>query len=425
MELALNFRGFSGLLIKRPKNFLGDFFAHLHYHFIPHHSNNYHPHIFSARMTSLFAALLLSVKVFSLAFLSLSPADSALSSAITSPNIISLTNQSRSEFGISELKENSLLSLAAQKKADSMAAEGYFSHNSPDGRQPWDFIKEQNYRYLMAGENLAVNFTEAENVEEAWMNSPGHKANILNKNFKEIGIGIAQGQYLGKTTTFVVQMFGLPAEEPIVLADKPTVVQTSEIPMPALPLTQKIIQPQKVAGESAYFSKEAKSLGGSEIKITEAKIVNNNTNLAVSASLSGAVVKVYLMFNDKAAMLSPKGDGLWEANLPASALGSQPEELVLRAFDIQGASVSKEVAGYSPSAILSYGPKESQNAGTSLVFGKSLDLNSFQHNFYLLFAAAILTCLILAIAIKRHVQHIAVVANGSFVAILAMLLWLG
>ena len=408
MESALSFTGFSGMVIKRPKAFLGDFFAHLHYHFIPHHSNNYHPHIFSGRMTSLFAALLLSVKVFSLAFLSLSPAAPALSSAITQANIISLTNQSRTEFGISELKSSPFLSLAAQKKADNMAAEGYFSHTSPDGRQPWDFIKEQDYKYLMAGENLAVNFTEAENVEEAWMNSPGHKANILNKNFKEIGIGIAQGQYLGKTTTFVVQMFGLPAKEPIVLAEKPTVVQISAVPTPIL------------AAENKKSVSPAVTL-----QITEAKLINNNSSLAVSANLSDSAVKVFLQFAGRAAMLSPKGNGVWEATLPPSALGSQSTELVLKAFDMQGTSVSKEVAAYSPNALLSYGPKAVSTSGSTVVFGKNLDVYNFQHNFYLLFAAAMLTCLILAVAIRRHVQHIAVVANGSFVAILAMLLWLG
>ena len=139
---------------------------HLCDHFIPHARNNYHPHMLGHRALALFSGLLVAVKIFTLTAATLAPVIPAFSSAITVENIISLTNASRSEMQLSNLSESSILDKAAQAKADDMLAKGYFSHNTPDGKTPWDFIVSAGYNYLSAGENLAVNFTEAENVEQ-------------------------------------------------------------------------------------------------------------------------------------------------------------------------------------------------------------------------------------------------------------------
>ena len=167
------------------------FGRHLYDHVVPSHRNNYHPHILGHRSLALISILLVTVKIFSLSVLAFGAVDTASSAAITTENIISLTNESRLAYGLAALSENQQLKAAAQAKAEDMLAKGYFAHNTPDGKTPWDFIVSAGYTYLQAGENLAVNFLDAEDVEAAWMNSPGHKANILNKHFQEIGIGIA------------------------------------------------------------------------------------------------------------------------------------------------------------------------------------------------------------------------------------------
>ena len=208
MEYVLNIIGVPSYGLKRAFAPLGVFGRHLQNHFIPHPRNNYHPHILGHRALALFSVLLLSAKIFTIALLAWGPIAPAFSSAITEPNIINLTNQSRVQYGEAALTENSELDKAAQAKADDMLARGYFAHVTPDGRTPWSFITAAGYNYLMAGENLAVNFTEAEDVETAWMNSPGHRANILNKDFVEIGIGVSQGQYEGHNAIFVVQELG-------------------------------------------------------------------------------------------------------------------------------------------------------------------------------------------------------------------------
>ncbi len=188
---------------------------HLRDHFVPDARNNYTPHVLRHRTLSLYAGLMLSVKLLSLFSLDLLPQNKAHSSSITSANILELTNYSRNAYGLKNLRANAMLSKAAQEKAKNMLSEQYFSHNSPYGQTPWDFIKAQGYRYIIAGENLAINFYDSESLENAWMNSPGHKANILNKDFEDIGIGMAQGTYKGVKAVFVVQMFGASAEQNI------------------------------------------------------------------------------------------------------------------------------------------------------------------------------------------------------------------
>jgi uncharacterized protein YkwD len=131
-------------------------------------------------------------------------------SAIYGSVLISLTNQNRVAANLSELKVNPVLEKAAQMKADDMAAKGYFAHNTPEGFTPWYWFDKAGYNYVYAGENLAVNFENSEDVETAWMNSRGHFLNIMNPKFTEIGIATSTGIYKGRTAIFVVQMFGAP-----------------------------------------------------------------------------------------------------------------------------------------------------------------------------------------------------------------------
>ncbi len=130
--------------------------------------------------------------------------------AIYSNVLVLLTNKERAAQNISELKVNPLLEKAAQMKADDMASKGYFAHNTPEGKTPWYWISQAGYKYIFAGENLAVNFVDSEDVQKAWIASPGHKSNILNPKYTEIGIATSTGIYKGKSAIFVVQMFGAP-----------------------------------------------------------------------------------------------------------------------------------------------------------------------------------------------------------------------
>lgn len=132
---------------------------------------------------------------------------------VLSGALVDFTNQDRKLKDISDLKVNPLLAQAAELKAKDMVEKGYFAHESPEGHSPWYWLDQVGYDFSYAGENLAVNFDESIDVNEAWLNSPKHKENIMNGNFTEIGIAVIDGMYKGKMTTFVVQFFGKPAKK--------------------------------------------------------------------------------------------------------------------------------------------------------------------------------------------------------------------
>lgn len=159
---------------------------------------------------------------------------------IISSAIIDGTNENRQENNLNNLKQNSVLELAAKAKAEDMASKGYFAHNSPDGQTPWYWLKNAGYNYAYGGENLAINFFDSKDVIDAWMRSPAHKANILNENFTEIGIATAEGIYDGKHAVFVVQYFGTPREAPTTLTETPANIPTSQ-PNPNSPAPIKIV----------------------------------------------------------------------------------------------------------------------------------------------------------------------------------------
>ena len=136
--------------------------------------------------------------------------------AIYSSEIVDLTNKDRANDTLSTLKQNDLLNAAANLKANDMASKGYFAHTSPEGINPWHWFRLAGYKYVYAGENLAINFSESGDVENAWMNSPTHRANILNSHYTDIGVGMAHGYYQGREVTFVVQEFGSTSSTPII-----------------------------------------------------------------------------------------------------------------------------------------------------------------------------------------------------------------
>lgn len=124
--------------------------------------------------------------------------------------ITDLTNETRMEHNVRPLAVDPLLMLAAQAKAEDMAEREYFSHVDPNGIKPWAWFNVVDYTYRYAGENLAVNFVDSRDIENAWVASPSHYANLIKPQYTRIGIGLAEGKYKGNTTTYVVQFFATP-----------------------------------------------------------------------------------------------------------------------------------------------------------------------------------------------------------------------
>ncbi|MDZ4221664.1 MAG: CAP domain-containing protein [Patescibacteria group bacterium] len=150
-------------------------------------------------------------------FLLLSPSI-ALSADITASELILLTNQERASLGLPELTPNHKLTQAAAAKAADLLEKSYFSHTTPEGKPFYEWIEDSGYRYLYAGENLAIDFLEPSPVVAAWMESPAHRANIVHENYTDIGIAVLRGAWQGRPTAVVVQLFGSElSNEPTVL----------------------------------------------------------------------------------------------------------------------------------------------------------------------------------------------------------------
>ncbi|HSW98553.1 MAG TPA: CAP domain-containing protein [Candidatus Saccharimonadales bacterium] len=140
-------------------------------------------------------------------------------------NLLSETNNQRAGNGsLGALVLNSQLDNAAQAKANDMAARNYWSHDTPDGQSPWTFFTAAGYQYQTAGENLAYGFDTSANTVTAWMNSPGHRANILNTTYTEVGFGIANAPNYQGT-----------GPETIVVAEYASPLQVAAAPAPAAP----------------------------------------------------------------------------------------------------------------------------------------------------------------------------------------------
>jgi uncharacterized protein YkwD len=178
--------------------------------FVPHKGNAFRPHAFRHKVLSIYSlGLILSQILFGATMYS-GPVIMSGDAKVVAKNIVTLSNEEREDAGLGTISENEVLSKAAYKKLEDMFTKGYWDHTGPNGETAWDFITGSGYRYLLAGENLARGFNNSEDVIRAWMESPTHKANILNNRFTEIGVAVGSGKLAGNNTTVIVQLFGEP-----------------------------------------------------------------------------------------------------------------------------------------------------------------------------------------------------------------------
>lgn len=176
--------------------------------FLPHESNNNKAKALHFSSLIFYLVVFLALQFSLDILLKTSPGVLGIASDISITRLLDLTNQKREENGLQPLKINEELSYAAEEKAKDMFTNDYWSHNSPQGKSPWDFIISSNYKYLYAGENLAKDFANSDGVVSAWMKSPTHKENILQDKYEDIGFAVLNGRLNGEETTLVVQMFG-------------------------------------------------------------------------------------------------------------------------------------------------------------------------------------------------------------------------
>lgn len=194
--------------------------------FIPYEHNNHRARLLHPLPIAAIALAVVLLRVL-LSFLPFyTPIALGYESSITPDKIVELTNAERVKKGLNPLSINSFLTKAALAKASDMMARDYWAHQAPDGRQPWEFIKEMGYQYRYAGENLARDFSASEDVVSAWMNSPSHRENLLSTRYQDIGIAVVEGDLKGVKTTLVVQFFGANIGSPLAIVGP---LETAEV----------------------------------------------------------------------------------------------------------------------------------------------------------------------------------------------------
>lgn len=234
---------------------------------IPTEHNDYTPHILQrVAVVGFFLLILLSFAATNLQALFWQSSNWLVGTVLPAV-IVDLTNEERTGLSERPLLRNAALDRAAQLKAEDMAKNHYFAHYSPTGVTPWHWFDAVSYQYVHAGENLAIHFSDSEDVVDAWMNSPLHKENIIDPNYTEIGVGTAKGTFDGFDTVFVVQLFGTPAATlqpqaplntlppPVVEVPRTEIVAVNEEILPVT-LAESNVEKGLVEGESADMISE-------------------------------------------------------------------------------------------------------------------------------------------------------------------------
>ncbi len=194
--------------------------------------------------------------------------------------ILDFTNKERRAKSLNPLTSDYILDGIASQRADDLFLNQYFEHESPDGKSAPDLAKEMHYDYLLIGENLALgNFDDSQAIVTAWMDSPGHRANILKPEYQELGVAVKEGMFEGRQVTIAVQIFGKPMSN----CPKPNPVTKNLIDMSTVAVEKMQVEAQtlyddlKLLGENpgldrGYYNQKIQEYNYSARKINDAVI---------------------------------------------------------------------------------------------------------------------------------------------------------
>ncbi len=250
-------------------------FSHLNILFIPSKDNDYRPRFLQSNILFYGVVLLLCIKIVTIGFFIPFPKNIFFAD-ITKTDLLNLLNQSRENRGLNSLTDNNKLDQAALLKAQDMVKNNYFAHQSPQGITPWFWFRQVGYNYKYAGENLAIGFVDSSEVFNAWFNSPSHKDNLFNPNYKEVGTAILPG-FGSNNATVVVQVFGSLQAKAV------TTTTSKNVPQTITNKPQATIQPTPKATVNSVPNPVGEKVLGQEIQpetkinqLTDATTLKNN-----------------------------------------------------------------------------------------------------------------------------------------------------
>lgn len=287
-------------------------------YFIPHEGNNFHPHILHTKRAVFYGGVGIVIKIIAVFAVMAFPLGAFMSSdtlLAQAEKIKTLINDVRVKNGAIALASEKKLSVSSQGKAGNMAQNGYFSHEGLDGRSVVSWLTETGYDYDVAGENLAMGFSSAEDVVAAWKKSPTHRANLIDAEYQEFGVGVESGEYKGTPTIFVA----LHAASPRVVPPKGAVAWKTVYERPSDTAVSKPKTKKKIAGvrvkeqQKTEFHREQSSVSWESRGKT--------TSVSATATITGPVRSAKVIVNNTPIELKSSGGALYsgEAQIPISS----------------------------------------------------------------------------------------------------------
>lgn len=325
--------------------------------FIPHSGNNYLPGALQPKRLFFHAVSLVAIKTIVIVFIVFYPLSAWLSPDMAlaeAKKIIELTNNLRQAIFLPALTESQKLDQAAWQKVEDMAINQYFAHVSPSGLSLKNWLKKVEYKYSIAGENLAVGFSKPEDVVLAWKNSPTHYNNIIDSDFQEIGAALADGKYDDVDTAFIAQYFATPSktEQPIAPASSLLVKGGGGIfySNPQT-ITSESVKPLATTSVPTQQAEEPVKSLGKKITIDQQKTIlsiksdqfNKEKALQIEIVLPEDTVSAEVIINSKKIILNqnPSQVNRWDG---ASLISQEEEKNILNPL-IPASITIKNTAG--------------------------------------------------------------------------------
>lgn len=282
--------------------------------FLPYAGNSYKPFLLHTKRAVFYSAFFLILKGIAVGFVGLLPLQAFMMPDVLAQErdkILALVRQVRQEQIGGELAASEKLSDSAQSKAGDMVNYQYFSHVGPESHDLVYWLKKVDYQYRFAGENLAMGFNDAGSVVRAWVKSPLHYQNIIDKDFSETGLGVDSGEYQGRQVIFIANHFGAPLN----------VTAGNKKPADAKKLPATLDkQPRRVLGEKLDSAGEAtadEAIYQQERSYVLWKYDGEQTTFTARAYLKGEIAQAAVYFDDYQIILQPDKE---EAGLYAGAL---------------------------------------------------------------------------------------------------------
>ncbi len=388
--------------------------------FIPHAGNNHHPHLLHTKRALFYSLFFVALKAIVFVFTVSIPLQAFMMPDVLAKQrseLLALVKQARTEQGLDDLSGNSKLYASSQAKSDDMLANSYFSHNSPDGKDLKYFLSRAGYGYKYAGENLAMGFSDAKSVVNAWIKSPLHYRNIIDPEFSETGMGITSGEYEGKETVFITQHFGLPSSAIAQVIEKVALMPVAKNQIEEKEAEDVVVEENasvkdEVLGEKVLPKSEPEKQNAvnylSENSRVFWKYDGKNTTLTAKAYIEGDFKEAIVYAGNYTISLqkSEEEENLYSGSLTvAENIDTFFKPVITPSILIQsgGKTLTKEIEWYKVKTVEQTSVEKYQVAKNFLPVANSLFV--FSNSIYLIAALFLIAVLLLTIAIEIKKQH--------------------